>query len=111
VTANCPACGQPLPDNGIRVDPSTRVVIRDGRATYLPPVQFRLFAALYRVYPAGLSNDALIRQMYADDKDGGPNCIAASACNVNKRVRCLSMQVTAKGGPGSEYRLIIGALR
>jgi DNA-binding response OmpR family regulator len=112
VGANCPACGQPLPLlKGIRSDPATRVVIRDGRGVYLPPVPFALFDCVYRAYPAGLTKERLIRAVYADDPEGGPNRVAAMMVGINRRLQPLAMEITARGGPGSEYRLIMGDMK
>lgn len=110
--ANCPACGQSLPQlEGINSDPSTRVVIRNGRGIYLPPKQFPLFHCIFRAYPAGLPMERLVGLMYADDPEGGPNKIRVRVCQLNERLRPLAMQITARGGPGSDYRLIMGDMK
>ncbi len=75
----------------------------------LSRMQFKVWDALRRAGPDGLSASALAERVYAGE-DGGPdtaiNCIWGHAYHANKRLAALGQRIVSSGGPGSTYRLV-----
>jgi hypothetical protein len=72
-------------------------------------MQWALFHVLHDAYPEGLPLERLMRRMYPETD--GPSGISSILYQANLRLKAVGMAVTARGGPGSDYRLIIGDLR
>jgi hypothetical protein len=86
----CPACGQ--------------VVIPDGLR--LPPTKRRIFEAVQR--RPGISADELRAAVWADDPNGGPEdrkVIHVHVHQLNRLLAPLGIRVRAPFGAGAGYRI------
>ena len=62
-SANCPCCGQKLPERDYILDDKHRVVIRNGMGIHLSIVQYAIFRAIYRKKHA-ITNAEIINEVY-----------------------------------------------
>ena len=89
----CPECGRPLP-----------LVVDLGG-----PVRQHIYDFIAN--NPGTTRDAIMRNVYADDPNGGPescNVVSVHVCNINKRLLDLgfSQRIRSRGGPGATYEIV-----
>lgn len=90
----CEACGHPLPTYEALLD--------------LTRMQQRLFSIIHKAGRAGIGNEAIMQQMYADDPTGGPESgkiIHVMKQKMRPALQKHGMKLVAKTGPGALWRL------
>lgn len=95
MSATCPRCGQTLPPSGIAGLPP------------LPGMQQRVLDLLVKAGPHGISTDALVERVYAQDPDGGPQhattCVRIAISRLRKLLRPLGKDITVSAFGGRSF--------
>jgi hypothetical protein len=71
------------------------------------PIRQRLVEVIAN-RPNGITSSELMDLVYADDVDGGPDCVgtvAALVFHVNKQLAPQGYRIISRGGPGARYHL------
>lgn len=83
-------------------------MVADEIARVLPKIQRRIYTAVRDAGAAGISWRDLTAKVYEDDPSGGPGSNSVSvqiSQHINPALHKRGLKITARGGPGSVYRL------
>lgn len=93
----CEKCGHPLPDDALP-------------GVTLSKMHKRIFKAVSKATPRGITTEGILEHMYFDDPNGGPNCTKTVAVQINRlnrlHLRPRGMEIRSPVGTGiSSYTL------
>lgn len=89
---------------GVRLDPATRRVTRDGHAVSLTPTEFSLLELLLRRQPAATSRSLIAQHLWSEEWAGTTeNAIEVHASRLRSKLSGARMKVVGVRGVG--YRL------
>lgn len=91
----CPTCGQ-----------EAALDFPDGLE--LPPIRFKIFEAVRRAGPRGITPESLLNVVYGDDPNGGPlqahKSVQVSIHKMNDKLRGWGLRIRS-GARGQPYKL------
>ncbi|MDI6838604.1 MAG: winged helix-turn-helix domain-containing protein [Rhizobiaceae bacterium] len=106
--AECPCCGQGLPDDGeVRIDLDGGFVVANGAVARLTEGEFNLFLLLWQRRPRMLSRDQLMAEAYwlrADDEEPEIKIIDVLICKARKKLGPTGIAIDTVWGRG--YRIL-----
>jgi len=106
--ADCPCCGQTLPDDGeIRIDLDGGFVVANGAVARLTEAEFNLFLLLWQRRPRMVSREALMSEAYwlrNDQDEPEIKIIDVQICKVRKKLATTGIEIDTVWGRG--YRIL-----
>lgn len=105
MSAGCPLCGGPLPDDGIYVDFDGGMVVGRGHVAALTRSEFRMFEALWNTRPRMLNKEQLLAATsgYGDD-DREIKLVDVFVCKLRRKLRGTGIVIDTVWGEG--YRIV-----
>ncbi|MEY9929573.1 DNA-binding response OmpR family regulator [Catenulispora sp. GP43] len=97
-----PALPPVLERAGIRVDPSRREVMRDGRLVPLSPKEFAVLEVLMRANGAAVSSEQLLEKAWDENADPFTNVVRVTVMTLRRKLGEPPVVVTV---PGAGYRI------
>lgn len=106
--ADCPCCGQALPDDGeTRIDLDGGFVVANGAVARLTEAEFNLFLLLWQRRPRMVSREALMSEAYwlrNDQDEPEIKIIDVQICKVRKKLATTGIEIDTVWGRG--YRIL-----
>lgn len=97
-----PALPPILERAGIRVDPSRREVLRDGRQVPLSPKEFAVLEVLMRADGAAVSSEQLLEKAWDENADPFTNVVRVTVMTLRRKLGEPPVVLTV---PGAGYRI------
>jgi len=97
-----PALPPVLERAGIRVDPSRREVVRDGRLVPLSPKEFAVLEVLMRANGAAVSSEQLLEKAWDENADPFTNVVRVTVMTLRRKLGEPPVVLTV---PGAGYRI------
>jgi DNA-binding response OmpR family regulator len=97
-----PALPPVLERAGIRVDPSRREVVRDGRLVPLSPKEFAVLEVLMRADGAAVSSEQLLEKAWDENADPFTNVVRVTVMTLRRKLGEPPVVLTV---PGAGYRI------
>ena len=97
-----PALPPVLERAGIRVDPSRREVLRDGRQVPLSPKEFAVLEVLMRADGAAVSSEQLLEKAWDENADPFTNVVRVTVMTLRRKLGEPPVVLTV---PGAGYRI------
>jgi DNA-binding response OmpR family regulator len=97
-----PALPPVLERAGIRVDPSRREVLRDGRMVPLSPKEFAVLEVLMRADGAAVSSEQLLEKAWDENADPFTNVVRVTVMTLRRKLGEPPVVLTV---PGAGYRI------
>jgi DNA-binding response OmpR family regulator len=97
-----PALPPVLERAGIRVDPSRREVMRDGRLVPLSPKEFAVLEVLMRADGAAVSSEQLLEKAWDENADPFTNVVRVTVMTLRRKLGEPPVVLTV---PGAGYRI------
>lgn len=109
---HCPCCGGPLPPSGATWNNDARTLVTPAGAVFFTPLEARIVDALWRARRSGrwLSREDLMDAMYADDPEGGSDCVKTVAVyiwRIRRRTGSLPVAIESQTWRTGCYRLVV----
>lgn len=106
--ADCPCCGQALPDDGeIRIDLDGGFVVANGAVARLTEGEFNLFLMLWQSRLRLVLREALMSEAYwlrSDEEEPDIKIIDVQICKVRKKLASTGIGIDTVWGRG--YRIL-----
>ena len=97
-----PALPPVLERAGIRVDPSRREVLREGRMVPLSPKEFAVLEVLMRANGAAVSSEQLLEKAWDENADPFTNVVRVTVMTLRRKLGEPPVVLTV---PGAGYRI------
>jgi len=97
-----PALPPVLDRAGIRVDPSRREVLREGRMVPLSPKEFAVLEVLMRANGAAVSSEQLLEKAWDENADPFTNVVRVTVMTLRRKLGEPPVVLTV---PGAGYRI------
>jgi DNA-binding response OmpR family regulator len=97
-----PALPPVLERSGLRVDPSRREVLRDGRPVPLSPKEFAVLEVLMRADGAAVSSEQLLEKAWDENADPFTNVVRVTVMTLRRKLGEPAVVLTV---PGAGYRI------
>ncbi|NUR29589.1 MAG: response regulator transcription factor [Catenulispora sp.] len=97
-----PALPPVLERSGLRVDPSRREVVRDGRLVALSPKEFAVLEVLMRADGAAVSSEQLLEKAWDENADPFTNVVRVTVMTLRRKLGEPAVLMTV---PGAGYRI------
>ncbi|GAA2065731.1 response regulator transcription factor [Catenulispora yoronensis] len=97
-----PALPPVLERSGLRVDPSRREVVRDGRPVPLSPKEFAVLEVLMRADGAAVSSEQLLEKAWDENADPFTNVVRVTVMTLRRKLGEPAVVLTV---PGAGYRI------
>ena len=97
-----PALPPVLERAGLRVDPSRREVVRDGRQVPLSPKEFAVLEVLMRANGAAVSSEQLLEKAWDENADPFTNVVRVTVMTLRRKLGEPAVVLTV---PGAGYRI------
>jgi DNA-binding response OmpR family regulator len=97
-----PALPPVLERSGLRVDPSRREVVRDGRLVPLSPKEFAVLEVLMRADGAAVSSEQLLEKAWDENADPFTNVVRVTVMTLRRKLGEPPIVMTV---PGAGYRI------
>jgi DNA-binding response OmpR family regulator len=97
-----PALPPVLERAGLRVDPSRREVLRDGRQVPLSPKEFAVLEVLMRANGAAVSSEQLLEKAWDENADPFTNVVRVTVMTLRRKLGEPPVVLTV---PGAGYRI------
>ncbi|GAA1953410.1 response regulator transcription factor [Catenulispora subtropica] len=97
-----PALPPVLERSGLRVDPSRREVVREGRQVLLSPKEFAVLEVLMRADGAAVSSEQLLEKAWDENADPFTNVVRVTVMTLRRKLGEPAVVMTV---PGAGYRI------
>ncbi|NUP46515.1 MAG: response regulator transcription factor [Catenulispora sp.] len=97
-----PALPPVLERSGLRVDPSRREVVREGRPVLLSPKEFAVLEVLMRADGAAVSSEQLLEKAWDENADPFTNVVRVTVMTLRRKLGEPAVVLTV---PGAGYRI------
>ena len=97
-----PALPPVLERAGLRVDPSRREVVREGRPVLLSPKEFAVLEVLMRADGAAVSSEQLLEKAWDENADPFTNVVRVTVMTLRRKLGEPAVVLTV---PGAGYRI------
>lgn len=108
MTCACPTCGQPLPEDGVKLDIEAGIVIGHGRFVTLPRREMAVLEVLWARRGKVVTKDQIFNAVYREN-DGVEfaEVVESHISKMRKKVKPLGLLIRSERFKG--YQLLIGA--
>lgn len=108
--ADCPCCGQALPDDGIRFNSESGILISGGSFLVLPRREMRILETLFERRGRIVTRGTLFAEAYrGDDEPDGEQVIESHVSKLRKKVLPLGLRINSERFKG--YTLTVESRR
>lgn len=95
--ADCPCCGQALPDDGFRFNSESGILISGGSFVLLPRREMQILEILFERRGRVVTRGVLFQEVYrADDEPDGEAVIESHVSKLRKKILPLGLRIKSE---------------